>query len=216
MGAKQQEAFDEVKNYLSSPPVLRAPKRGVPFKLYIAAEESVIEAVLTQEAKGKEYIVAYTSRRLLDAEIRYTFIEKLCLSLYHACTKLRHYLLSSICIVACQADIIKYMLHRPILSGRIGKWAYALIEYDLVCEPLKAMKCQIVANFIVEHRIDKQLDLNVGYITFTPWRLHFDGSVCKSGCGVGIIIISPNGAVFEALNRLNHKCTNNQTEYEAL
>ena len=78
------------------------------------------------------------------------------------------------------------------------------------------MKGQIVADFIVEHRIDKKLDLDVGYVIFTPWKLHFDGSVCKSGCGVGIIIISPNGAVFEALNRLNHKCTNNQTEYEAL
>jgi hypothetical protein len=42
--------------------------------------------------------------------------------------------------------------------------------------------------------------LNVGYVTFTPWKLHFDGSVCKDGCGVGVVIISPNGAVFEALN----------------
>ena len=46
--------------------------------------------------------------------------------------------------------------------------------------------------------------------------MHFDGSVCKSGCGVGVIPISPNGAIFEALNRLDHVCTNNQTEYEAL
>jgi ribonuclease HI len=215
-GAKQQEAFDEVKRYLSSPPVLRAPRRGTPFKLYVAAEDCVIGAVLTQETEGKEYIITYASRRLLDAETRYTFIEKLCLSLYYACTKLRHYLLSNTCIVACQTDIIKYMLHRPILSGRIGKWAYALIEYDLICEPLKSMKGQVVANFIVQHSIDKQLDLNVGYLTFTPWKLHFDGSVCKSGCGVGVIIISPNGAIFEALNRLDRVCTNNQTEYEAL
>ena len=61
---------------------------------------------------------------------------------------------ASACVVACQTDVIKYMLHRPILSGRIGKWAYALIEYDLAYESLKSMKGQIVANFIVEHRID--------------------------------------------------------------
>jgi ribonuclease HI len=48
------------------------------------------------------------------------------------------------------------------------------------------------------------------------WKLHFDGSACRSGCGVGIIIISPSGAVFEALSQLDHKCTNNQIEYEAL
>jgi hypothetical protein len=135
-GAKQQEAFDEIKSYLTSPPVLQAPKSGIPFKLYVAAEKDVIGGVLSQETEGKEYTVAYESRRLLDAETRYTFIEKLCLSLYHTCTKLRHYLLPSTCIVACQTDIIKYMLHKPILSGRVGKWAYALVESDLHCEPL--------------------------------------------------------------------------------
>jgi hypothetical protein len=34
---KQPEAFEKIKKYLSTPPVLRAPRRGVPFKLYIAA-----------------------------------------------------------------------------------------------------------------------------------------------------------------------------------
>jgi hypothetical protein len=33
------------------------------------------------------------------------------------------------------------------------------------------MKGQIVADFIVQHRIDKQLDLDIGYVTFTPWKL---------------------------------------------
>jgi ribonuclease HI/probable phosphoglycerate mutase len=78
------------------------------------------------------------------------------------------------------------------------------------------MKGQIVANFIVQHRIDKQIDIDVGYVTFIPWKLHFDGSACRSGCGVVIIIISPSGAIFEALSRLDHKCTNNEIEYEAL
>jgi hypothetical protein len=128
----------------------------------------VIGAVLTQETDGKEYIVAYESRRLLDAETRYTFIEKICLSLYHACTKLRYYLLSSTCYVACQTDIIKYIVQKPILSGRVGKWAYALVQYDLHCKPIKSMRGQIVADFIMEHRINKQLDQDVGYMTFTP------------------------------------------------
>jgi hypothetical protein len=99
--AMQQEAFDEIKSYLTSPPVLQARKSGIPFKLYVVSEKDVIGGVLTQETEGKEHIVAYESRRLLDAETRYTFIEKLCLSLYHTCTKFRHYLLPSTCIVAC-------------------------------------------------------------------------------------------------------------------
>jgi hypothetical protein len=141
-GAKQQKAFDEIKSYLTSPPVLQAPKSGVPFRLYVAAEPSVIGAVLTQETDGKEYVVAYESRRLLDTETKYTFIEKHFLSLYYACTKLRHYLLSSTCYVACQTDIINYMLQKPILSSRVGKWDYALVEYDFRCEPIGSMKGQ--------------------------------------------------------------------------
>jgi hypothetical protein len=78
--AKQQAAFEEIKEYLSTPPVLKAPQSGVPFRLYVAAENDVIRAVLTQEAEGKEHIITYVSRRLLDAETRYQFIEKLCYS----------------------------------------------------------------------------------------------------------------------------------------
>jgi hypothetical protein len=32
------------------------------------------------------------------------------------------------------------MLQNPIMGDRVGKWAYALIEYDLAYESLKSMK----------------------------------------------------------------------------
>jgi ribonuclease HI len=108
------------------------------------------------------------------------------------------------------------MLHRPILSGNIGKWVYALIEYDLFYEPLKAMKGQIVADFIVVHRINDRHTTNLDHISLVPWRLYFDGSVCSNGQGVGVVYISPYGAVFEASCRLEFFCTNNQAKYEAL
>jgi hypothetical protein len=158
--------------------------------MYIAAEERVIGTVLTQEDEGKEYVIAYLGCLLLDPKTRYAHIEKLCLSLYYACAKMRHYLLFSTCVVACQADVIKHMLYWPVLCGRIGKWAYALIEYDLTFEPLKTLKGQVLADFIVEHSID--LDDEISYFTFTLWKLYFDRSVCKDGQGVGIILISPN------------------------
>jgi hypothetical protein len=42
--------------------------------------------------------------------------------------------------VACQYDVIKHMLLKPILNVSIGKWAYALVEYDLAYEPLRSIK----------------------------------------------------------------------------
>jgi hypothetical protein len=163
--AKQQEVFYLIKNYLSLAPVLKAQKSRVPFRLYIAAKDKVSGDVLTQEVEGKEHVVTYLSRRLVDVETRYTFVEKLCLCLLYACTKLRCYLLSSPCSISCQIDVINYMLQNPIMSGRIGKWAYALIEYDLAYESLKSMKGHVVVDFIVKHRIDDTHELDVSYLT---------------------------------------------------
>ena len=92
-----------------------------------------------QEFEGKERVVFYLSRRLLDLETRYSPIEKLCLYLYFSCTKLRHYL-SAECIVVSKTDVIKHMLSMPILNGRMGKWILALSEFDLRYESAKAVK----------------------------------------------------------------------------
>jgi hypothetical protein len=51
--AEQREAFEKIKEYLVSPPVLQAPKVGNPFTMCIAAQEWVIGAVLLQEEDGK-------------------------------------------------------------------------------------------------------------------------------------------------------------------
>jgi hypothetical protein len=140
---------------------------GNPFKMYIAMQEWLIGAILLQEEDGKEFLVAYVSRRLLNAKTQYVFKEKLCLSLYYACSKFRHYILSSSCTVACQYDVIKHMLLKPILSGRMGKWAYALVEYDLAYEPLQSMEGQVVADFIVDHAVD--VDHLVNFVQLKLW-----------------------------------------------
>ena len=49
-----------------------------------------------------------------------------------------------------------------------------------------------------------------------PWTLFFDGSSCKQGGGIGIVIISPWGASFEFALPTELMITNNQVEYEAV
>ena len=39
-------------------------------------------------------------------------------------------------------------------------------------------------DFIVEHRINDEHDLKVGYVTCTLWKMYFDGSVCDDGRGI--------------------------------
>jgi hypothetical protein len=157
--------------------------------------------------------MAYVSWRLLDAETRYASLEKLYLALYYACSKFRHYLLSSSCTVIFRHDIIKCMLQKPILSGRLGKWAYALAEYELDYKPLSAVKGQVLADFLVEHDIEEE---EVCTVDGDVWRLWFDGSVCSQGQGIGCFVTSPSGMTYELSIRLEFGCTNNQAEYEAL
>ena len=146
-GKEQQLALDEIKNYLANPPVLFPPQHEKPFRLYLSIDDTVIGSALIQEFEGKEYVIYYLSRRLVDAETRYSAIEKLCLCLYFSCTKLRHYLLLAI----CKDDVVRYMLSMPIMSGRIGKWILALSEFDLRYESAKAVKGQIMASFVTQH-----------------------------------------------------------------
>jgi ribonuclease HI len=112
--------------------------------------------------------------------------------------------------------MIKHMLQQPILSGRIRMLAYTLIEYDPAYESLKSIKDQVVAVFIVEHSIDQISDESCNLVSIHPWKLFFDGLAYREGQGVGIILISPRGAVFEQSVRLEYFYTNNQAEYEAI
>jgi len=80
-GKEQQLAFDEIKNYLINTPVLVPPQQGKPFRLYLSTDGMVIGSALIQEFEGKERVIYYLSRRLVDAETRYSAIEKLCLCL---------------------------------------------------------------------------------------------------------------------------------------
>jgi ribonuclease HI len=99
----------------------------------------------------------------------------------------------------------------PILNGRIGKWISALSEFELKFESTKAIKGQIIADFITEH-CDPSIDL----LEITRWALFFDGSSCGKGGGVGILLISPRGEMFELAIPIQPTVTNNQAEYEAL
>jgi hypothetical protein len=91
------------------------------------------------------------------------------------------------------------MLSMPILNGRIGKWILALSKFELRFESAKAVKGQIIADFITEHR-----DSSINLLEITPWALFFDGSSCGKGGGLGILLISPKGEMFEFAIPIQH------------
>jgi ribonuclease HI len=160
---------------------------------------------------GKEKVMLYLSRRMLDMETRYPEIEKLCLCLFFTCTKLRHILLSVEVIVICKLDVIKHMRSAPVLKGQLRKWMLALSEFDIWYHPVKAVKGQALADLIAE-----RINTNIATLSVRAWAMYFDGSACEDGCGLGILLVSPRGVTYSLSVRLPAPCTNNWAEYEAM
>ncbi|KAI5324178.1 hypothetical protein L3X38_033251 [Prunus dulcis] len=70
-------AFQNLKTYLTSPPVLSKPVLGEDLYVYLAVSNSAISLALIREELGAQHPVFYMSKALLDAETRYPKLEKL-------------------------------------------------------------------------------------------------------------------------------------------
>ncbi|XP_016650487.1 PREDICTED: uncharacterized protein LOC107881363 [Prunus mume] len=234
---QHQQAFEEIKHYLSNPPMLSPPKRGRPLKLYVSASTVSIGRLLVQDNKeGKEQAFHWLSRTLIEVERKYSTIERLCLALYFTAIKLRHYMLPFTTYIIANTNLIKYMLTRPMLRGRIGKWILALSEFAFRYVPQKSIKRQAIADFLADNpgeeieNMDSMDIANADLLTrahsclnnpiysvhLTPWKLYFDGSKTDSASGAEIVLEDPRGIKRCYSFQLNFQCTNNKAEYEAL
>jgi ribonuclease HI len=88
-------------------------------------------------------------------------------------------------------------------SGRIAKWAVEIMGETISFAPRKAIKSQVLVDFVAEW-VDTQLP--TAPIQPELWTMFFDGSVMKTGAGVGLLFISP----------LHFPASNNVAEYKAL
>ena len=76
-----QFAFEKIKEYLLSPPVLVPPTSGRPLLLYLSVSNMTLGCMLTQiDDSRKERAIYYLSKRMLEYEVKYVMIERLCLA----------------------------------------------------------------------------------------------------------------------------------------
>jgi hypothetical protein len=76
-------------------------------------------------------------------------------------------------LVICKSDVIKHMLSAPVLKGRLGKWMFALSEFDIRYQPAKAVKGQALADLVAE-----RTSTDIAALSIRAWAMYFDGSVC--------------------------------------
>ena len=85
-----EAAFQGLKRYLTSPPLLSKPITGETF-LYFAVLESATSGALIHDDEGIQKSVYYVSESLTGAHTMHQRMEKLVLTLFIISRKLRYY-----------------------------------------------------------------------------------------------------------------------------
>jgi ribonuclease HI len=203
---------------LTHAPILTLPRDGEPLYLYVTATTQVVSAVIVVERTEEGHALAvqrpvyYISKVLSETNARYPQIQKLLYAVVLARRKLRHYFEVHPFTVVSSFPLGE-IIHNPDATGRIAKWSVELMGETLAYAPHKAIKSQILADFVAEWT-DTQLPLP--QILAECWTLYFDRSVMKTGAGAGLLFISPLGEHMRYAVRLYFPASNNMVEYEAL
>jgi hypothetical protein len=152
---KTQEALDKLKTTLAHTPILTAPQNGEPLYLYITVTTQVVSAVIVVErteeghAVPVQMLVYYISKVLSETKARYPQIQKLLYAVVLMRRKLRHYFEAHPVTVVSLFPLGE-IIRNPDATGRIAKWSVELMGETLAYALRKAIKSQILADFVAE------------------------------------------------------------------
>jgi ribonuclease HI/transposase InsO family protein len=186
--------------------------------IYVAATTQVVSAAVEVERREEGHAlliqrpIYFISEVLSETKIRYPQIQKLLYAVILTRRKLRHYFESHPVTVVSSFPLGEIIQCREA-SGRIEKWAVELMGETLSFASRKAIKSQVLADFLAEW-VDTQLP--TAPIQAELWTMYFDGSLMKTRVGASLLFISPLGKHVRYVIRLHFPASNNVAEYEAL
>ena len=134
-------------------------------------------------------------------------MEKLAFALVTTSRKLRHYF---------QAHVINVLTNHPLKKAmnkleavrRLIQWAIELSEFDVRYKPRKAIKAQVLADFIAEFTPNQgEQD---GMDKAQRWVINVNGSYTLYAGGIGVILKSLEGDKLKYAARLQYQTTNNE------
>ena len=220
-------AFQQLKEYLSQPPIMSSPRTNEVLFSYIAVAPHAVSLVLIQVDNGVQRSVYYVSKSLQEAEIRYLPLEKAILAVVHGTRKLSHYFQAHTVVILTQLPL-KAILRNADYTGRIAKWGTVLGAFDIKYMPHTSVKGQVLADLVAEfteppleelsttHNMDGKSVDTISLQELSYWKVYIDGVANQRGSGVGLVLISPEKLTIEKSLRLGFSATNNEAEYEAL
>jgi hypothetical protein len=149
------QALAQLKDFLSKPLVLTAPRKGEQMLLYLAATTHVVSTAIIVERQedGHAYPVQrpvyFVSEVLSESKACYQPVQKLLYAVLITSRKLRHYFQEYSISVVTDYPLGNIMRNQDA-TGRISKWAVELGALNIDFKPRTTIKSQALVDFMAE------------------------------------------------------------------
>ena len=144
-----QQAFEDLKVYLTSTPLLSLSKPSKELYLYLAVSPHAVSLALIKEEGKVQKPIYYTSKALREVEGWCPPIEKLAFSLVTGVRKLRPYFQAHVINVLTDHPLKKAM-NKLEAARRLIQWEMELNDFDVRYHPKEAIKAQALADFMAK------------------------------------------------------------------
>jgi hypothetical protein len=109
------------------------------FVLRTDASNTALGGVLLQEHDNELYPVIYISQKLLPREERYSTIEKECMAIVWAITKLQAYLYGTKFLLETDHRPLEYLNKAKLNNHRLMRWALALQPFKFKLKSIRGV-----------------------------------------------------------------------------
>ena len=127
-GAGQEQSYTELKQAVSTAPILIIPDPHLPYTVVTDASGYAIGAALCQDHGNGLQPCAFLSRKMNDHERNYAVHEQELLAIVHALREWRHYLLGNRIIIITDHRSLQYLSTQDKLSARQTRWSDFLVR----------------------------------------------------------------------------------------
>lgn len=131
---EQNTNFNQLKNLLTTAPVLAQANGQLPFIIKTDASAFALGAVLVQGTGADEHPIEYASRLLIPAERNYSTIEREALAVVWALEKFRGYIEGQEINIITDHQPLKWLMTLKSPSGRLARWALKIQHHNLIID----------------------------------------------------------------------------------
>ena len=135
-----QQAFEQLKQALTSSDILAYPINGLQFILDTDSSDKSVGAVLAQEQNGCERVIAYMSKAMNKHEQLYLTTRKELLAAVYALRTFHSYLYGQPVLLRTDNSAVSWLRRLKNPTGQVARWIQEIETYDLVVQHRAGLK----------------------------------------------------------------------------